>query len=119
MLTISAFVVTLGCDTGSSGDTDDDSNNAIQFTEGWWKYQTDISGTEITYILYNSDKTVLRAGTDLHEYPSDYLEGHIQALSFDLIANNVSSSSTFTLVPDDSLPYWVIDNDNTINFVEG
>jgi hypothetical protein len=53
----------------------------------------------------------------LHEYPSDYLEKQIQALSFDIIANNVSSSSTFTPVPDDSLPDWV--NDNTINFLEG
>jgi len=40
MLTITTFIVTLGCDTGSSGDADDDSNNTIQFTEGWWKYQT-------------------------------------------------------------------------------
>jgi len=34
MLTITTFIVTLGCDTGSSGDADDDSNNTIQFTEG-------------------------------------------------------------------------------------
>lgn len=117
MLTITTFIVTLGCDTGSSGDADDDSNNTIQFTEGWWKYQTDIAGTQVTYILYNSDKTVLRAGTDLHEYPSDYLEGQLQALSFDLIASTVSTSSTFMPVPDNSLPDWV--NDNTIQFTEG
>lgn len=119
MLTITTFIVTLGCDTGSSGDADDDSNNTIQFTEGWWRYQTDIAGTQVTYILYNSDKTVLRAGTNLHEYPSDYLEGHLRALSFDLIASTVSTTSTFTPVHDNSLPDWANNNDEPIQFVAG
>ena len=119
MLTITTFIVTLGCDTGSSGDADDDSNNTIQFTEGWWRYQTDIAGTQVTYILYDSNKTVIRAGTESVEYSSEYLVGHVQALSFDLLVNTVSTSSTFSLVPDDSLPDWVTTSEDPIYFIEG
>jgi hypothetical protein len=85
-------------------------------TEG--KYQTNIAGTQVTYILYDSNKTVIRAGTESVEYSSDYLVGRVQALSFDLLVNTVSTSSTFSLVPDDSLPSWV-SNNSIIQFVEG
>lgn len=114
LLLVVSFIVlfvTLACDTGSGGESEDGSNDEIQFTEGWWKYQTDISGTHATYIEYDSEKVILRAGTDTEEYLSTYLEAKADSLSFEFLKENSTSSSTFEHISDYSvLPTWVDDS---------
>jgi len=99
MILLIACFVSLGCDTGSGGNgKSDDPRDGVQFTEGWWKYETSISGIQVTYILYTSFGNALRAGTASQEYSSEYFETQRNTLNFWQLRNAVSSSTTLTTV---------------------
>ena len=61
-----ATMVLVGCsnNAGGGGDSPKSSNNNVA-VEGWWKYHTEANGVSLTtYIQYDKDGNVLRAGTD-------------------------------------------------------
>jgi hypothetical protein len=104
-LTTAVFFVTLGCDTATNDTVDHSSSDTIQFTEGWWKYQPSILEAETRYIQYDSNREILRAGTNIGEYPPAYLAGKKDILSFDFLSKS-STSYTFKSIFDKDLPQW-------------
>lgn len=84
------------------GDSPKSSNNNVA-VEGWWKYHTEANGVSLTtYIQYDKDGNVLRAGTD-KEYTGQYLEMYQVNLTYDKLKN----FDNFIKITDESeLPSW-------------
>lgn len=88
----------------SQPNTDSLSDGENTFISGWWKFASSIEGGTTTFIKYDSDKSILRAGTSKEEYSSGYLNDKVKAgLDFDLLKD----SSLFTKISDSLLlPSW-------------
>lgn len=99
-----ATIVLVGCSNNAGGGTSNGTNgsNLIEI-EGWWKYHAEANGVSLTtYIQYDKDGNVLRAGTD-KEYTGQYLEMYQVNLTYDKLKN----FDNFIKITDESeLPSW-------------
>ena len=99
-----ATMVLVGCANNAGGGTSNGTNgsNLIEI-EGWWKYHAEANGVSLTtYIQYDKDGNVLRAGTD-KEYTGQYLEMYQVNLTYDKLKN----FDNFIKITDESeLPSW-------------
>lgn len=101
----------MGCDTTvNSGSNKANSESEKEFSSGWWKFASNIEGSQSTFIKYASDKSIVRAGTTIEEYQSGYLNNIKANLAFDLLKD----SSSFTKISDEHLlPSWATDEIST------
>lgn len=105
-----ATMVLVGCsnNAGVGGDSPKSSNNNVA-VEGWWKYLAEANEVSLTtYIKYDKDGNVLRAGTD-KEYTGQYLEMYQVNLTYD----KLKGYANFSKITDESeLPSWAQENEN-------
>lgn len=97
--------ILVSCAQPTNGNTSgQDGNN---FTAGWWKYTTSANNvSSSTLILYENDKTVLRAGSITQEYSTAYLDTIKSTLAFDTLADAVGNYTTFEKIGNSDLPTW-------------
>lgn len=85
----------------------EDSSSGIDFSEGWWRFTTEVSGyVQSTYILYGPNKEILRVGVERTEYDYNFIEGIKDNFDFDFVSRNTTSFSTFSKISEYELPDW-------------
>lgn len=111
LVVVLAAIGLVSC-ANAGGGSGSDGGSGTDKIQGWWKYFAESNGVSLTtYIEYDKDGNVLRAGTD-REYTGQFLETYQINMTYEKLKN----LNNFSKITDESeLPSWAKENDGDIN----